>query len=61
VEKFRLQGFNATEMIQLVACGHTIGGVRSVDFPQVVTANASDPSGIVLQDFDTTPQFDTAM
>ncbi|KAF8186683.1 heme peroxidase [Pholiota molesta] len=61
VEKFRLQGFNATEMIQLVACGHTIGGVRSVDFPQVVTANASDPSGIVLQDFDTTPHFDTAI
>jgi catalase (peroxidase I) len=61
VEKFRLQGFNATEMIQLVACGHTIGGVQSVDFPEVVKANASDPSAVVLADFDTTPQFDTAM
>ncbi|KAF8193457.1 heme peroxidase [Pholiota molesta] len=58
VEKFRLQGFNATEMIQLVACGHTIGGVQSVDFPEVVKANASDPSAVVLADFDTTPQFD---
>ncbi|KAF8193460.1 heme peroxidase [Pholiota molesta] len=60
-EKFRLQGFNATEMIQLVACGHTIGGVQSVDFPEVVNANASDPSAVVVADFDTTPQFDTAL
>ncbi|KAF8171262.1 heme peroxidase [Pholiota molesta] len=61
VEKFRLQGFNATEMIQLVACGHTIGGVRSVDFPEVVKANASAASGVALANFDTTPQFDTAI
>lgn len=25
---FRRQGFNETEMIALVACGHTLGGVR---------------------------------
>jgi hypothetical protein len=61
VEKFRLQGFNATEMIQLVACGHTIGGVRSVDFPEVVNPNASEASGVALANFDTTTQFDTAM
>lgn len=61
VEKFRLQGFNATEMIQLVACGHTLGGVRSVDFPEVVKRNASNPGGVKLADFDTTPQYDTAV
>ncbi|KAF8185395.1 heme peroxidase [Pholiota molesta] len=61
VEKFRLQGFNATEMIQLVACGHTIGGVRSVDFPEVVNPNASEASGVALANFDTTTQFDTAI
>ncbi|KAE9407571.1 heme peroxidase [Gymnopus androsaceus JB14] len=33
IESFRQQGFNETEMIALVACGHTLGGVRQVDFP----------------------------
>lgn len=33
---FARQGFNATEMIELVACGHTIGGVHGVDFPEIV-------------------------
>jgi len=34
--KFAKQGFNATEMIALVACGHSVGGVHGVDFPQIV-------------------------
>lgn len=33
---FARQGFNATEMIALVACGHTIGGVHGSDFPEIV-------------------------
>ncbi|KAH8894675.1 heme peroxidase [Thozetella sp. PMI_491] len=33
---FARQGFNATEMIGLVACGHSVGGVHGVDFPQIV-------------------------
>lgn len=33
---FRRQGFSATEMIGLVACGHTMGGVHGVDFPEIV-------------------------
>jgi catalase (peroxidase I) len=33
---FARQGFNASEMIALVACGHSIGGVHGVDFPEIV-------------------------
>jgi catalase (peroxidase I) len=32
---FARLGFNATEMIGLVACGHTIGGVHGKEFPQI--------------------------
>ncbi|KAF9064896.1 heme peroxidase [Rhodocollybia butyracea] len=55
-ELFRQQGFNATEMIALVACGHTFGGVRQVDFPQIIT----DPEDTFV-DFDTTPAFDNTI
>ncbi|KAH9483912.1 WSC domain-containing protein [Psilocybe cubensis] len=56
-ESFRKQGFNQAEMIKLVACGHTMGGVRSSDFPQLV---APDPNSVnpVIEDFDTTMDFD---
>lgn len=33
---FKKQGFNATEMIGLVACGHSLGGVNGRDFPTIV-------------------------
>lgn len=33
---FARQGFNQEEMIGLVACGHTLGGVHGVDFPEIV-------------------------
>jgi hypothetical protein len=33
---FERQGFNTSEMIGLVACGHTLGGVHGVDFPEIV-------------------------
>jgi Peroxidase len=36
VSSFKKQGFNATEMIGLVACGHTLGGVHGKDFPEIV-------------------------
>ncbi|KAJ3809546.1 heme peroxidase [Lentinula aff. lateritia] len=55
-EAFRRQGFTPTEMIGLVACGHTLRGVRQVDFPLVVT-NTED----FLQTFDTTTNFDSAV
>lgn len=35
-EAFRRQGFNQEEMIGLVACGHTLGGVHGKDFPEIV-------------------------
>jgi hypothetical protein len=61
-QKFRLQGFNSTEMIALVACGHTIGAVRSADFPSLVRPNISDASGVGLASFDsTTRNYDSAM
>lgn len=33
---FARQGFNTEEMITMVACGHTLGGVHHEDFPQIV-------------------------
>ncbi|KDR67433.1 hypothetical protein GALMADRAFT_79879 [Galerina marginata CBS 339.88] len=58
-ESFRLQGFLSTEMISLVACGHTLGGVRSLHFPNIV----EDKRGNVLSTstFDTTDAFDSAV
>ncbi|KAE9405953.1 heme peroxidase [Gymnopus androsaceus JB14] len=52
-ELFRQQGFDETEMIALVACGHTLGGVRQVDFPLIVTDTTID-----VDTFDTTTAFD---
>ncbi|KAJ4473706.1 heme peroxidase [Lentinula aciculospora] len=55
-EAFRRQGFTPTEMIGLVACGHTLGGVRQSDFPLVVTDPEED-----VQTFDKTTNFDNAV
>ncbi|KAJ7512054.1 L-ascorbate oxidase [Mycena galericulata] len=54
---FAHQGFNVSEMIQLVACGHTLGGVRYPDFPSVVPAGPN-PSDTIVDLFDETQQFD---
>ncbi|KIM42111.1 hypothetical protein M413DRAFT_70963 [Hebeloma cylindrosporum] len=56
---FRRQGFTQSEMIGLVACGHTFGGVRTPDFPDIVPATA-DGSQLVVT-FDSTPKFDNAI
>ncbi|KAE9382582.1 heme peroxidase, partial [Gymnopus androsaceus JB14] len=56
IESFRQHGFNQTEMIALVACGHTFGGVRQADFPLIVTDNTID-----VDTFDTTPAFDNTI
>ncbi|KAJ7364438.1 putative L-ascorbate oxidase [Mycena albidolilacea] len=48
---FQRQGFTATEMIGLVACGHTLGGVTAVDFPAINTGSGIAP-------FDDTRLFD---
>ncbi|PPQ63257.1 hypothetical protein CVT24_006782 [Panaeolus cyanescens] len=59
-ESFRKQGFNQEEMIKLVACGHSFGGVRSTEFPSLVPPNP-DSLTAVIHDFDTTPDFDNAV
>ncbi|KDR77718.1 hypothetical protein GALMADRAFT_95393 [Galerina marginata CBS 339.88] len=56
IESFRLQGFTQKEMIGLVACGHTLGGVRGVDFQDIVP----DPSISSIATFDTTSGLDSA-
>jgi hypothetical protein len=37
--QFDRMGFSQTEMIQLVACGHSLGSVHSAEFPQLVPAS----------------------
>lgn len=53
---FTMAGFSQSEMIKLVACGHTMGGVRSDAFPQLVPV--PEAGGLGIHDFDTTPTFD---
>lgn len=55
---FRRQGFSQTEMITLVACGHTIGGVRNTDFPHIVSPKG-DSEKPTLENFDPSPQYDS--
>ncbi|KJA22076.1 hypothetical protein HYPSUDRAFT_122627, partial [Hypholoma sublateritium FD-334 SS-4] len=55
IEEFKLQGFTQTEMISLVACGHTIGGVRNLDFPNIVPS-PDGPNATLADGFDSTIQ-----
>ncbi|KAK7018704.1 hypothetical protein VNI00_018297 [Paramarasmius palmivorus] len=52
-ESFRRQGFTQSEMIGLVACGHTLGGVRREDFPEVI-----HDTSVNFTTFDSTVEFD---
>jgi catalase (peroxidase I) len=61
IEILRLQGFNATEMISLVVCGHTFGGVRNLDFPEIVPLDKEDPSIFKVATFDSTIQVDATV
>lgn len=45
-------------MISLVACGHTLGGVRNTDFPTIVPGAATE---LVLKKFDGTNAYDDSM
>jgi hypothetical protein len=42
ITKFESQGFNQSEMVALVACGHTLGGVHGQDFPTLVRGEGVD-------------------
>ncbi|KAJ6472458.1 heme peroxidase [Mycena sanguinolenta] len=57
IASFQAQGFNETEMIALVACGHSLGGVRQVDFPLIVAEDV--PNGI--QTFSSSLGFDNTI
>ncbi|PNS17900.1 hypothetical protein CAC42_3859 [Sphaceloma murrayae] len=56
-KRFEIAGFNSTEMITLVACGHTIGGVHSVDHPEIVIEGPVSPENVARFD-NTTGNFD---
>jgi hypothetical protein len=42
--KFGTSGFSTSDMIEMTACGHTVGGVHAVDFPQIVPVGSA-PNG----------------
>ncbi|KAI2623343.1 heme peroxidase [Hypoxylon sp. NC1633] len=48
-QQFLRMGFNKTEMIQVTACGHSIGGVHDVEFPEIVPLGSA-PNGEVALD-----------
>ncbi|GME33760.1 putative l-ascorbate oxidase protein [Neofusicoccum parvum] len=57
VAAFARAGFDVPDMIALTACGHTVGGVHSVDFPAIAPGEPSDEN---VAHFDgTTTAFDT--
>ena len=58
-ELFRRQGFSQTEMISLVACGHSLGGVRRADFPDILPPMEGIDNKLVL--FDGTQEFDNTV
>lgn len=53
--QFLRTGFSTTEMIQLVACGHTLGGVHADANPEIVPAGSAADDVVK---FDTTDAFD---
>ncbi|KAI4221750.1 MAG: hypothetical protein L6R36_006665 [Xanthoria steineri] len=54
--QFARMGFNPTQMIQVVACGHTLGGVHASNFPQIVPVSSA-PNDV--KQFDDTAKFDS--
>ncbi|EKD18661.1 uncharacterized protein L3040_002086 [Drepanopeziza brunnea f. sp. 'multigermtubi'] len=55
-DKFARQGFNSEEMIALIACGHTLGGVHGAQFPTIVPDAGT--AGNNFSTFDSTTRFD---
>jgi hypothetical protein len=56
--QFTRMGFSQTEMIQVTACGHTLGGVHAGNFPEIVVSNTA-PNDYQL--FDNSLAFDNAI
>ncbi|KAK7686438.1 hypothetical protein QCA50_010662 [Cerrena zonata] len=58
VSKFASMGFSKQDMIQMVACGHSLGGVHGNDFPQMVGSDSVE----AFAHFDTTfANYDSAV
>lgn len=53
--QFLRMGFDSSQMIAVVACGHTLGGVKSKNFPQIVPAGTAPND---FKQFDSTAKFD---
>jgi hypothetical protein len=47
---FSNTGFSTSDMIAMTACGHTVGGVHAVDFPQIVPVGSAPPNDYVAID-----------
>lgn len=56
-DSFKRMGFSPSDMVGLIACGHSIGGVTSADEPDIVPPG-NDPSKPTIVDFDSTGNFD---
>ncbi|KAL8358328.1 hypothetical protein RB601_009639 [Gaeumannomyces tritici] len=56
VTQFDRMGFNQAEMIQLVACGHTLGSVHTEEFPDIVPPGTGVNGAVSLDSTDA--QFD---
>lgn len=56
VTQFDRMGFNQAEMIQLVACGHTLGSVHSTEFPDIAPPGTGVNGAVALDSTDA--QFD---
>ncbi|KAJ6555642.1 putative L-ascorbate oxidase [Mycena vulgaris] len=54
IAKFARQGFTQTEMISLIACGHTFGGVQHAAFPEIVPELDDPDSTLSVAHFDST-------
>lgn len=61
MESFRRQGFTQSEMIALVACGHTLGGVRRGDFPTIIPPAQGPGRNQDFVTFDRTSGFDNGV
>ncbi|KAJ7662949.1 heme peroxidase [Mycena rosella] len=54
IASFRKQGFNQSEMISLIACGHSFGGVQHTAFPDLVPELNDTTNTQSAVHFDTT-------
>ncbi|KAJ7186110.1 heme peroxidase [Mycena filopes] len=54
IDAFARQGFTQTEMISLIACGHTFGGVEHKPFPDIVPDLKDPQNTLSVAHFDTT-------